>query len=199
MMLQNFVSQVSSDTLTCCNICILMFHCDLANVALRETPAIPWPHRHCDASHHRCTVGGQPWHVVADRATRTVAATPTTSRRSRSSAAPTPRPEVDQPRPPTRPPTHDRPAGPRHQQDIFDDPRPPAPPPRTSSRRPPARRPPSYRRRAAIHHHGYQRRHPTTGSRPNGEVLSHRIDARSEVAPPAAARGRPDRRAPPPG
>jgi hypothetical protein len=32
MMLQYFVSRVSSATLTCCNICILMFHCDLANV-----------------------------------------------------------------------------------------------------------------------------------------------------------------------
>jgi hypothetical protein len=33
MMLQHFVSRVSSATLTCCDICILMFHCDLANVA----------------------------------------------------------------------------------------------------------------------------------------------------------------------
>jgi hypothetical protein len=33
MMLQHFVSRVSSDTLTCCDICILMFHCALANVA----------------------------------------------------------------------------------------------------------------------------------------------------------------------
>jgi hypothetical protein len=32
-MLQHFVSCVSSTTLTCCDICILMFHCDLANVA----------------------------------------------------------------------------------------------------------------------------------------------------------------------
>jgi hypothetical protein len=32
-MLQHFVSRVSSDTLTCCDICILMFHCALANVA----------------------------------------------------------------------------------------------------------------------------------------------------------------------
>jgi hypothetical protein len=36
-MLQHFVSQVSSDTLTCCDICILMFHCDLANVADAES------------------------------------------------------------------------------------------------------------------------------------------------------------------
>jgi hypothetical protein len=33
MMLQHFVSRVSSATLTCCDICILMFHCDLENVA----------------------------------------------------------------------------------------------------------------------------------------------------------------------
>jgi hypothetical protein len=33
MMLQYFVSRVSYATLTCCGICILMFHCDLANVA----------------------------------------------------------------------------------------------------------------------------------------------------------------------
>jgi hypothetical protein len=33
MMLQHFVSRVSSATLTCYDICILMFHCDLANAA----------------------------------------------------------------------------------------------------------------------------------------------------------------------
>jgi hypothetical protein len=33
MMLQHFVSRVSSATLTCCDISILMFHCDFANVA----------------------------------------------------------------------------------------------------------------------------------------------------------------------
>jgi hypothetical protein len=33
MMLQHFVYRVSSATPTCCAICILMFHCDLANVA----------------------------------------------------------------------------------------------------------------------------------------------------------------------
>jgi hypothetical protein len=33
MMLQHFVSRVSSPTLTCCDICILIFHCDLVNVA----------------------------------------------------------------------------------------------------------------------------------------------------------------------
>jgi hypothetical protein len=33
MMLQHFIFCVSSATLTCCDICILMFHCDLANVA----------------------------------------------------------------------------------------------------------------------------------------------------------------------
>jgi hypothetical protein len=33
MMLQHFVYRVSSATPTCCDICILMFHCDLANVA----------------------------------------------------------------------------------------------------------------------------------------------------------------------
>jgi hypothetical protein len=33
MMLQHFVSRVLSATLTCCDICILIFHCDLVNVA----------------------------------------------------------------------------------------------------------------------------------------------------------------------
>jgi hypothetical protein len=37
MMLQHFVSRVSSATLTCCDICILMFHCDLENVADAES------------------------------------------------------------------------------------------------------------------------------------------------------------------
>jgi hypothetical protein len=36
MMLQHFVSRVSSATLTCCDICILMFHYDLANIADAE-------------------------------------------------------------------------------------------------------------------------------------------------------------------
>jgi hypothetical protein len=33
MMLQHFVSRVSSATLTCYDICILIFHCDLTNAA----------------------------------------------------------------------------------------------------------------------------------------------------------------------
>jgi hypothetical protein len=37
MMLQHFVSRVSSATLTCCDICILIFHCGLANVADAES------------------------------------------------------------------------------------------------------------------------------------------------------------------